>query len=92
MPEVNCRNRTKTENRPLSLNRPLSFGMILCHTINRFNPLHNQIRGVSPRNDARGLYLEALRAMWDTNLSSKLNIPIDYISNLTENEFLNGFR
>ena len=67
-------------------------GMILCHTINRFNPLHNQIRGVSPRNDARGLYLEALRAMRDTNLSSKLNIPIDYISNLTENEFLNGFR
>ena len=67
-------------------------GMILCHTINRFNPLHNKIRGVSPQNGAREWYFAAFRAVWDVNLSSRLNLPIDYISNWTENEFLNGLQ
>ena len=66
-------------------------GMIFFHTINRNNPMNNQIRGVGPRNSSRTLYFSAAKAFWDTFGSNYGGVmPYSYWANWTENEFLNG--
>jgi len=65
-------------------------GMIFYHTINRENPAYNQIRGVSPRNGSRGLYLSAAKDYWGMyGMNYSGYMPFGFWANWTENEFLN---
>ena len=65
-------------------------GMMYYHTINRDSAINNQIRGISPTNPKRQLYLEVIHEMISRNLYLDNSVlPISYWENLTENEFLN---
>lgn len=64
-------------------------GMMHHHTINRGQPLYNQIRGVSPFNENRHSYFIAARDFCFSNSYSNTYLPSSYWENVTENEFLN---
>ena len=66
-------------------------GMVFFHTINRGNAINNQIRGVSPTNGNRHIYLAVLLEMVSNGmLDDNVKIPLSYLANLTEETFLNG--
>ena len=65
-------------------------GMAYYHTINRNNPLNNQIRGISPTNVKRYTYIDAVLALIENGLYPQQSIlPASYWANFAENEFLN---
>lgn len=66
-------------------------GMMYFHTINREKSINNQIRGISPTNGNRHIYLAALWALANSGiLKDDMIMPISYLANLTEEAFLNG--
>ena len=66
-------------------------GMMYYHTINRGKALNNQIRGISPTNGNASSYFEAIYILIASgNYSSNNILPISYLLNQAENEFLNG--
>lgn len=65
-------------------------GMVYYHTINRGNPLNNQIRGISPTNPKRFNYIAAGRALAESGRLDNTILPISYWANQTENMILNG--
>ena len=67
-------------------------GMMYYHTINRDNPINNQIRGISPRNPKRHIYFDSILALIDNGLYPENSIlPLSYWENLTEEIFLNTY-
>ena len=66
-------------------------GMMFFHSLNRDDPIYNQIRGVSPTNGSRSLYFDAAKTFWSSyNGEYSSYMPYSYWENWTENEFLNG--
>ncbi len=66
-------------------------GMTYYHTINRGNKAYNQIRGISPFNKQKGVYLSAAFnfARSDSYMGNSI-LPQSYWDNFAENELLNG--
>lgn len=65
-------------------------GMMWHHTINRGDPINNQIRGISPTNGNRHNYFEAIMLMIAQGIyPDSALLPLSYWENLTENEWLN---
>ena len=66
-------------------------GMVYYHTINREAAINNQIRGISPYNGNRYIYMAALWDILNRDLyTGESCIPYSYLANLTEEMFLNG--
>lgn len=64
-------------------------GMIYFHTIGRGEPYKNQIRGISPTNPARNIYLKAGHDLTGWRIPENWIFPEGYLANMTENELLN---
>lgn len=66
-------------------------GMMYHHTINRNDPRYNQIRGISPTNRKRYVYLaEIFDAVNRGTYMDSNYLPMSYWENFMENEFLNS--
>lgn len=60
------------------------------HTINRENKIMNQIRGISPTNSNKGIYIAAVFELINHGAYPDNSfLPISYWENFSENEFLN---
>lgn len=65
-------------------------GMMYYHTINRENKLMNQIRGISPTNSNKSVYIDAILSIVADGLyPDNYLLPASYWTNFCENEFLN---
>jgi hypothetical protein len=65
-------------------------GMVYYHTINRNNPKHNQIRGISPNNKNINIYLSAIMSIVNEGIyPENIILPVSFWLNLTEEQLLN---